>query len=124
MTEGWVQVRNARGNTGDHWIYELTLPDGRTLRTRVSHPVNRDTYGAAMWAHILREQLDVDEPAFWACVQDKVMPERGSLEPPEDAIPAGVVAQLLSNGVPDVEIQDMSRTDAIRRLNEIWSQPT
>lgn len=56
--EGWTPVRDALGRTGTHHItYELRLPDGQVLRTRVSHPPNRQTYGARLWAHILRDQL-------------------------------------------------------------------
>src|SRR4051794_37351203 len=67
--EGWRQVRNARGGTGTHHVtYELDLPDGRILRTRISHPVDRSTYGPAIWNHVLRDQLQVDEATFWACV--------------------------------------------------------
>lgn len=58
--------------------YELTLHDGRVLRTRISHPVDRTVYGAAMWAHILRDQLDVEEAEFWACVLDGTLPDRGA----------------------------------------------
>lgn len=124
VTEGWVQVRNARGKTGSHHVtYELHLPDGRVLRTRVSHPPNRKTYGPQMWAGILREQLDVDEADFWACVQNGVKPARGTPEPPEDSIPAGIVSQLIANGVPEDEIRDMDKDEALQRLNQIWSKP-
>src|SRR4051794_41203434 len=48
--EGWVQVRNARGKpVRHHETYELSLFDGRILRTRISRPVNRTTYGPAMF---------------------------------------------------------------------------
>ncbi|BCB87816.1 hypothetical protein [Phytohabitans suffuscus] len=49
-----------------HVTYELTLSDGRVLRTRVSHPVDRTTYGPSIWSHILRDQLDVTNAVFWA----------------------------------------------------------
>lgn len=66
-TEGWTRVRDATGHTGtQHITDELSLPDGRILRTRISHPPNRTTYGLRMWAHILRDQLCVDEATFWA----------------------------------------------------------
>jgi hypothetical protein len=58
--EGWRVVRDARGRTGTHHLtYELDLPDGRTLRTRVSHPPDRTDYGPSIWSHILRDQLAV-----------------------------------------------------------------
>ena len=51
-----------------HDNYELTLPDGEILWTRISHPVNRTDYGPGMWADILRDQLQVSEATFWDCI--------------------------------------------------------
>lgn len=116
-----MQVRNARGKTGHHVTFELALPDGRTLRTQISHPPNRETYGQRIWAHILRDQLHVAEEEVWACVRDGRVPRRGRIEPTVPPIPAGVVAQLLSHGVGETEIRQMSRAEAIERLNEIWA---
>jgi len=122
LNEGWTQVRNARGKSGHHVTLELTLPDGQVLRTRISHPPNRQTYGPGMWAHILRDQLHVGEDEFWACVREKKVPQRGRSEPTMPSIPAGVVAQLLSHGVEESAVRRMSRAEAIERLNLIWSQ--
>ena len=84
--EKWERVRDARGRTGTHHVtYELTLHDGRILRTRISHPVDRTAYGAAMWRHILRDQLDVTEDEFWACAQHGELPDRGAPEPPSES---------------------------------------
>jgi hypothetical protein len=122
LNEGWTRIRNARGKGGHHVTFELTLPDGRVLRTRISHPPNRQTYGPSMWAHILRDQLHVSEEEFWACVREKKVPQRGRVEPTTPSIPAGVVAQLLSHGIEESEVRVMSRAEAIERLNVIWSQ--
>jgi hypothetical protein len=122
QNEGWTQVRNARGTSGHHVTFELTLPDGQVLRTRISHPPNRQTYGPGMWAHILRDQLQVGEDEFWACVREKKVPQRGRREPTTPSIPAGVVAQLLSHGVEESAVRRMGRAEAIERLNRIWSQ--
>jgi hypothetical protein len=120
--EGWTQVRTARGRTGTHHItFELTLPDGRVLRTRISHPPDRSTYGRALWGHILRDQLDVTEDVFWACVRDEVVPARAATTQPGSGIPAALVHQLLTHGVPESEVAGMTRADALRRLNELWS---
>lgn len=120
--EGWTQLSNARGRTGHHVTFELPLPDGQVLRTRISHPPDRQTYGPSLWAHILRDQLFVSEEEFWSCVRRKKVPHRGRIEPGRPSIPAGVVAQLLAHGVPEVEVREMSRAEAIERLNVIWSQ--
>jgi hypothetical protein len=122
LNEGWTQVRNAQGKSGHHLTFELTLPDGQILRTRISHPPNRQTYGPSIWAHVLRDQLHVSEDEFWTCVREKKVPQRSRREPITPAIPAGVVAQLLSHGVAESEVRRMSRSEAIERLNLIWSQ--
>ena len=56
---------------------ELELPDGHVLRTRISRPANRESYGPALWKVILTEQLSVIEEQFWACVMDRELPDRG-----------------------------------------------
>jgi hypothetical protein len=122
LNEGWRQVRNARGKAGHHVTFELTLPDGQILRTRISHPPNRETYGPSMWAHILRDQLQVSEDEFWACVRKKTVPQRSRGAPTMSSIPAGVVAQLLSHGIEESDVRLMSRSEAIERLNLIWSE--
>lgn len=122
LNEGWTQIRNARSKGGHHVTFELTLPDGRVLRTRISHPPNRQTYGPSMWAHILRDQLQVSEGEFWACVREKKVPQRSRVKPTTPSIPSAVVAQLLSHGVEESEVRLMSRAEAIERLNLIWSQ--
>jgi hypothetical protein len=121
--EGWKLQKNARGVIGDHVIYELELSDGRILRTRISHPVDRSGYGSRLWAHILRDQLDVDEAAFWACVRGEAMPDRGEPEPPAEALPAEV-AYLLRERVrlSEAEIAAMPKADAIARLQRYWTQ--
>ena len=122
LNEGWTQVRNAVGKAGHQVTFELTLADGQILRTRISHPPNRQSYGPSIWAHILREQLRVSEDEFWTCVREKKVPQRGRGEPTMPSIPAGVVAQLLSHGVEESEVRLMSRAEAIDRLNVIWSE--
>ena len=123
QAEGWHQVRDARGRTGTHHItYEFNLPDARTLRTRVSHPPDRTDYGPQMWGHILRDQLQVDEAVFWACVQDGRRPERGTSIQPEHALPADLVYLLINRvGLKSDEIARMTKIQAIQRLNEFWA---
>ncbi|GAB2686961.1 hypothetical protein GCM10027271_57230 [Saccharopolyspora gloriosae] len=122
--EGWTRVRNARGRTGTHHvIYELTLPDGRVLRTRISHPPDRSTYGPSLWAHILRDQLQVSEDDFWACVDRKVLPDRGfPVRSSSESLPAELVRLLVHRaGVPEAEIRTMTKDEAITRLNAYWN---
>jgi hypothetical protein len=121
--EQWTLVRNARGRTGTHHItYEYQLPDGRVLRTRVSHPVDRTGYGPSMWKHILWDQLQVSETEFWACVRDGIRPDRGVPAPPSHALPADLVHLLITKlGIDEWEVASMTRQDAIARLQEYWA---
>jgi hypothetical protein len=122
--EGWHPVRDARGRAGTHHVtYELGLPDGRVLRTRISHPVDRGDYGPSLWRHILRDQLDVTEADFWACVRDGVKPDRGAPEPPSASVPAEIVHLLLSRvGLTEREVAALSRRDAVARLQRYWTE--
>ena len=123
--EGWESVRDARGRAGTHHItYELALPDGRVLRTRVSHPPDRTSYGARLWGHILKDQLDVDEATFWACVRGDTKPDRGSApKPAGSGLPARMVFQLLEAGVTQGDIAKMTKEDALAALTDYWSSP-
>lgn len=117
-------MRNARGGTGTHHVtYELDLPDGQILRTRISHPVDRADYGKDLWAHILRDQLHVEETAFWACVQQGVLPDRGRPELPTAALPADLVHLLISRlGLDEAEVSAMSKEEAVARMQRYWNE--
>jgi len=122
--EGWQPVRDARGRAGTHHVtYELHLPDGRILRTRISHPVDRSSYGPSIWNHILRDQLQVSEAEFWSCVQDGIRPDRGVPEPPPQALPADLVHLLLTRvGLTESEVAIMTKDDAVARLQLYWTE--
>lgn len=121
--EGWRRVRDARGRTGSHHVtYELDLPDGRTLRTRVAHPPDRTDYGPRIWAHILRDQLEVSEEQFWACVRGGTTPDRGRPAVPAKALPAELVHLLLTRvGLTEAEVAAMTKAEAAQRLHDYWS---
>jgi hypothetical protein len=122
--EGWTLVRGARGKeVGHHVTYELPLLDGNILRTRVSRPVNRDTYGQDMWHHILRSQLAVDEGTFWACVNHSEVPDRSIVRPipTESALPLELAGLLkMKVGLSDAEVATMNKNTAVDRLNRFW----
>jgi len=124
QVEGWQRVRDARGRTGTHHVTcELNLSDGRILRTRGSHPVDRTCYGPSMWKHVLRDQLAVGEAEFWSCVRDGVKPDRGTPTPPPEALPADLVHLLLSRvGLSEAEVAAMSKDEAITRLRRFWTE--
>ncbi|UWZ36223.1 hypothetical protein Drose_35075 [Dactylosporangium roseum] len=104
--------------------YELALPDGRILRTRISHPPDRSTYGPSIWSHILRDQLDVTEDVFWNCLRTGVTPARGKPEAPTaEPIPAEVVHLLITRvGLPEPDVARMTKDEAIARLNQHWAE--
>ncbi len=122
--ENWRLVRDARGRTGTHHItYELDLPDGRTLRTRVSHPPDRTAYGRQLWRHILRDQLQVTEREFWACVRGGVTPTRAIPTQSTEALPADLVRLLVSRvGLTEDQVALMTEAQAIERLEQYWAQ--
>ena len=49
-----------------------------------------------MWSHILRDQLDVTEDEFWKCIQDGILPKRGTPDVPTQALPADLVYLLIN----------------------------
>ncbi|WP_326595257.1 cytotoxic translational repressor of toxin-antitoxin stability system [Streptomyces sp. NBC_01803] len=105
--------------------YELDLPDGRLLRTRVSHPADRTDYGPALWNHILGDQLGVEEEEFWACVRDGTKPDRGVPIPPDAALPADLVHLLIHRvGLTEAEVAKLSKEEAIARLGQFWTEGT
>jgi hypothetical protein len=123
-TEGWDLVRDARGRAVlHHETYELTLLDGSQLRTRTSRPPNNTPFDARQWSCILRDQLQVTEAEFWACVEDQIRPDRGAPEPPPEGVPVSVLRQLQTKvGLDAAEIAAMTKDEAIARLNKFWTE--
>lgn len=128
QVEGWSEVRNARGKkVAHHLTYELELPDGRILRTRVSRPADNTTYGPGLWKHILTEQLFVTEDEFWDCVSNGRPPDRGTSTQRVDAnaLPASLVYQLIHEaGVPEEDVAEMTLQQATETMVRFWSRPS
>lgn len=121
--EGWSLVRSGAGKRSSHHAtYELELPDGRILRTRISRPPDRTGYGTALWSHILRDQLQTSPEEFWQCLRTGEPPARGTRPAPQHAIPTDL-AHLLKNrvGLSDEELAEMSRQAAIERAQHYWT---
>jgi hypothetical protein len=117
-------VKSSRGKTGTHHdTYELPLPNGDVLRTRISRPPDRSEYGSSLWSHILKDQLMVTETEFWGCVNDKQIPDRGTKARPDvDPIPTDVIWALLHRvGISESDIQAMTKEEAISRLTLFWT---
>lgn len=126
LNEAWTLVRDAQGRAVRHHVtYELALPKGDVLRTRISRPISKETYGPDLWKTILREQLQVSEVEFWACVSDGIIPDRGTAPAtPSNALPAQLVYQLIHTaGIPADQVADMSLDQATATMNEFWSRP-
>lgn len=123
QVEGWTNVRSAQGRRGTHHdTFELMLPNGNVLSTRVSRPPDRSTYGKSVWSHILRDQLDVTEEEFWAAVEEGELPDRGAIPEPTEATPTEVVWQLLNRvGLSTDEVGHMTKEEAIARLQKFWT---
>ena len=105
-----------------HETYELELPDGSVLRTRVSRPPDRTNYGEALWGHILRDQLKVSAEDFWQCVQDGTPPDRGTRPGSAEGIPADLLYLLKHRvGLSDTRLSEMTRQEAIERIQQYWT---
>ena len=99
--EGWTEVRNATGRKGRHHLtYEFTIADG----------------------HILRDQLQVSEEAFWTCVNDGTAPERGGRPSPDrEPLPAELVHLLTVKArFSDDEVRAMTKAEAIEAAQRYW----
>lgn len=121
--ESWTPVRDARGRTGTHHVtYELVLPNGHVLRTRISHAVDRTSYGPSIWGHILHDQLEVNEAEFWACVRDGLKPDRGEPKVPTEALPADLVYLLINRvGLDEASVATLTKEEAVARVNQYWA---
>lgn len=121
--ERWHRVRSAVGkDSTHHQTYELELDSGEILRTRISRPPDRTDYGAGLWSHILREQLQGSADEFWKCVQLGTPPDRGAPAAPPGAIPTELLYALKhSVGLTEEQLAKMSRQEAIERMQQYWT---
>lgn len=125
-TEGWERLGTARkrSGTGDHHRYKLPLANGEILYTRVSHGSGQ-LDDAQLIARIYRDQLQVTEEQFWACVEHGTLPPRP--QPPTPVVSGSVldgklVRNLLTKvGIEQSELATMSKEAAVARWNE-WLQ--
>lgn len=116
--DGWDPKKKT-----DHWRYTKTLPDGRTLRTKVSFG-SGEIGDPGLFAAILREQLDISEQEFWRVVRHG----GPALRPPKSAsgiaaasgLSASTVLQLRNRGASANEIKRLKSQagaeELLRRL--------
>ena len=115
QNEEWVLVRGVTGRpVQDDRTYELTLWDGRVLRTRIQRPVGESAYALGAWSHILRQQLVVSAEEFWACARDSVRPDRGEpvIRLPRQPVPAHLARALRRLGVEEQRLLDLDAAAA------------
>jgi hypothetical protein len=104
-----------------HRTYKLELPDGEILRTRISKPVDRTQYAKSTWSHILREQLAVDSATFWACVKERVLPDRSTSAEERPGIPYHLVLELKRTcGISSEEAIKLTELQAKQKIAEHW----
>jgi hypothetical protein len=124
IIEEWELVHGSTGKPVQHHrTYELMIPSGEILRTRISKPVDRTTYSSSMWSAILRDQLKVTNDEFWACVQERVLPDRGGSESTSNpkALPLHLVNELIERvGLKPEEAVALSLEEAVERINQYW----
>jgi hypothetical protein len=125
VIEHWEIVHGSTGKpVKHHRTYELVIPSGEILRTRISQPVDRTTYSASMWSAILRDQLRVTNDEFWDCVQNKVLPDRGgspTVSNPK-ALPLHLLNELIERvGLTPDEAIKLTLEEALQRMNEYWT---
>ena len=123
--EKWEIVHGSTGKPVQHHrTYELVIPSGDILRTRISKPIDRTTYSASMWSAILRDQLKVTNDEFWNCVQNKVLPDRGGSAPAPNpkALPLHLINELVERvGIAPEDAIALTLEDALERINEYWT---
>ena len=76
-----------------------------------------------MWSAILRDQLKVTNDEFWACVQERVIPDRGGSESTSNpkALPLHLVNELIERvGLKPEEAVSLTLEEAIERINQYW----
>lgn len=120
-TEGWSKKTKANSKkTGDHHRYELTLATGEVLSTRISHGAG-SIEDPNVVASVFREQLQVSEADFWACVDDGVLPPRpqpATDERPGPAIDAKLMRNLVRKvGMSAAELEGITPEQAV----QIWT---
>lgn len=118
-TEGWKPKGTARGTKkqGDHERYTLALSDGTVLATRISHGTGQYD-DPSLVSHILRDELRVSEPDFWACVERGAKPPRPQPEPIRGAgneIPYDLMRNLVKKvGIEPATIERLTKAEAVQ----------
>lgn len=113
--DGWEEEPNlgrGRRRTGDHRRYRKVFPDGRVLRTKVSH-ATRDEIGRSLFSHILRDQLETTEERFWAVIAGTATADDRPSPPITPTLPGWLVLRLVTTaGRSESEVAAMTPDEA------------
>jgi hypothetical protein len=122
--DGWEELQDALGRTGDYRRYRNVLDDGTILRTRMSHG-SGEIANPELWTRIWRHQLGLEkEEDFWHAVRTGRPVPRGAAPPVPPAgptTPGWVVAGLIRAGRSESEIRSLTADEATQLLREIWA---
>ena len=124
--DGWRQIpageRGGRRQT--HIFFEKPLPDGRLLRTHISHDRSKKI-SPGRFGTILREQLEVSRADFWEAIRSgrqvsrPVETEAAPVE--HDAWVIAVLVGELHMGAE--EIEGLSEQEAVALVHDHWARP-
>jgi hypothetical protein len=111
-----------------HAVYRRVLADGTALQTEASRGKDADDIGVGLFHFILRVELRVSEEEFWEAIRTGE-PARRPAHPAPPRVPpkpsAGMVHQLRKYlRLGDDEISELSKDEAIEKLNEYFSRPS
>ena len=63
----------------------------------------------------------VGDEEFWSCVEERVLPARGTASVPESALPLALVWQLTHTaGIDEAVVVRMTKEQAVQALNDYW----
>lgn len=74
-----------------------------------------------MWAHILKQQLEVTQEEFWNCVREGQLPDRGfePLTAPPQSLPLFLLRELMRLGVSEQEALRLTPAQAAEKRAEL-----
>jgi len=71
----------------------------------------------------MRDELHVSAEEFWTCVKNQITPDRGIPATPRESLPVALVQQLIRTvGLAETEVAEMTKEQAIDRLNRYWTE--
>ena len=112
------------GTQSDHIWFEKVLPDGKVLRTKISH-AKQMTVSAGRFRAVARHELEVSTEELWECIRRGEPVDRPApVEEPVYQHPAWIVNVLSGQlHMSDDDIAKLGAQEAERLVHEHWSRP-